>query len=165
VQQQEEQPQSGQQQQQRQQQQHPWQLLAAAVDPLYLLSAKSCRRAAVAALRVYMQVGKWRKPACCAVIMHHHSVVGLPGFVGMGMDCCCSVNMTTVMFGEQTATPVCSYVPSLCRRLHIPQLVSHTCTATCTAGRASALHSSSAPSSSEHRPAFVCSLSIGSSRP
>lgn len=40
------------------QEQVPGRLLAAAVDPLYVVSAQNCRRAAVGALRAYLQVGK-----------------------------------------------------------------------------------------------------------
>lgn len=47
-----------QQQRDSRQQQAPGRLLAAAVDPLYVVSAQNCRRAAVRALRAYLQVGR-----------------------------------------------------------------------------------------------------------
>jgi hypothetical protein len=53
------------QQQQEGQQQPPGQLLAAAIDPLYVVSAKTCRKAAVCALRAYLQVRKNILPGHC----------------------------------------------------------------------------------------------------
>jgi hypothetical protein len=163
------------QQQQQQQQQPPGRLLAAAIDPLYVVSAKNCRKAAVGALRAYLQVRvslimlQWAASGHTCPGGRHAS-----GAVGVLSNGPCSPfsrhDVHQVPFsGNKTAPGIavsrltrtsfgsgCTLLLLLlgmCALLHCPPLFSHTVVAT---GRTGALHSSSTCSSSEACTAGVC---------